>query len=672
MSVLSEAAARARKQLLDGDPAMALATAEGALEATLPTGAAPAAPAELLGLRLVAARAASGLGDLAEQRRQLEAAEALCRKHKLDALGPVLAQAAQAHLRLGDAGRAALAAEGAVAALAKDDPLAPKARLTLEEARAREKTAPGEDEAEEKRRDLQHARHPGPSTEQSERLLAMVDRLLEGDTDLDLAGTLDLVLAELVQAAHADRGFVLLREPGEGLVIRAARDARGEAIPDPHKEVSRKVAERAAAEQVALRVVRPDEDPRFAGSRSVKALELRAVVAAPLRYRRVDLGCVVLDRRGSRDVGFDDAAELLVDRFAKLASSMIVRARRREVERRRVDALQAFFARGAEQLRERFSAGRLKGESQAMFGLLRLLERVSATEARVLVRGESGTGKELVAQTIHENSLRRDGPFHAVNCAALPESLLEDELFGHVKGAFSGAEGEREGLFERAHLGTLFLDEIGDASSRLQAELLRVLQEGEVRRVGDGTVRKVDVRVIAATHQDLEAMVGEGRFREDLLYRLNVVQVRVPSLRERPDDIPILARAFEAEAKGIMGDPDKATSLGGEVMADLQRRAWPGNVRELKNVVTRLVTLGELASSPAATMPTTPGGPTPAMAWAPLPASDGEEILTLEETERRAIVRALRITGGAKQDAAERLGCSRRSLYTKIRQYGLE
>ena len=220
------------------------------------------------------------------------------------------------------------------------------------------------------------------------------------------------------------------------------------------RQVSRKIAERAASESIALRAVRPAEDPRFAGSRSAKALSLQAVVAAPLRYRRIDLGSVVLDRKGSDKVAFDDAAEALVARFAKVVSGLIVRTRKRDAERRRTEALEDLFSRGTEQLKERFVVEGFVGQSEATFRLFGLLERVAPSDARVLIRGESGTGKELVAHTIHANSPRREKPFHAVNCGALAETLLEDELFGHAKGAFTGADDDREGMFERADGGT--------------------------------------------------------------------------------------------------------------------------------------------------------------------------------------------------------------------------
>jgi Nif-specific regulatory protein len=561
---------------------------------------------------------------VAAEVKHLEAAEAVARENKLEVLGTVLRQLGEAHLKRNEPGRAAVALEESLEHLPAKDPMRERAQSALDEARQREE----EPEAEELPASTPVDPAEAASPEATERILAMIDRLLEGDPNMGLPELLDLILAELVTAAKADRGFVLLREPGEGLVIRAARDARGFTIVDPARQISRKIAERAASESIALRAVRPAEDPRFAGSRSAKALDLQAVVAAPLRYRRIDLGSVVLDRKGKK-VAFDDAAEALVARFAKLASGQIVRTRRRDAEKRRTEALEDLFARGSEQVKERVAVEGFVGQSEATYNLLRLLERLAPTDTRVLIRGESGTGKELVAKTIHKNSARAEAPFHAVNCGALAESLLEDELFGHVKGAFSGAEADREGLFEQSDTGTLFLDEIGDASPRLQAELLRVLQEGEVRRVGDQQVRKVDVRVLAATQ-----------------------------------DIPLLARHFAQEARGLLSDPSQGHPLTDETLEKLQTRDWPGNIRELRNAVQRLITVGDLAPQVTTTPKPVVG---PAHLRDPLAAAPEEEVLTLAEAERRAIVRALRKSGGAKKDAANLLGTSRRTLYNKIR-----
>jgi transcriptional regulator with GAF, ATPase, and Fis domain len=648
----SDERARARRYLLQGDPALALGTCEAAL--------AGADPERALALRVLAARAAGELGELPARIGHLEAAERLAREGGFDVLGEVLLQLGEAHLARNQPAHALHALEEAADLVGAEEPLRARLERLREEARSREAEAP---EAEAEADASPETLRPAAVPVAAERLLAMVDRLLEGDPDLPLPAVLDLILAELVEATGADRGFVLLREPDDRLVIRAARDRQGGAVPEPEREVSRAIAERAADEAIALRAVRPAEDPRFADSRSAKALDLRAVVAASLRYRRVSLGSVLLDRRGRSDVGFDDAAEDLVARFAKLASSLIVRTRRRDQARRRTEALEAMFSRGTEQVGGRLDTLGFVGESEAAYRLLRFLERVAPSEARVLIRGESGTGKELVARILHANSSRAEAPFLAINCAALPEALLEAELFGHAKGAFTGADEDRPGLFERASGGTLFLDEIGDASPRLQAELLRVLQEGEVRRVGDDRQRPVDVRVIAATHQDLEAMCAEGRFREDLYYRLNTLQVTVPPLRERREDIPLLAQRFAKRARARVPD---AQPLDDAALASLQTRDWPGNIRELENAVLSLVTLGELAHA----APTSPSGPQDLRV--PLGARDTDPVLTLAEAERRAIVRALRQTGGAKKEAAKLLGIGRRTLYNKIRAYGLE
>jgi Nif-specific regulatory protein len=651
-----EAAARARSYLLAGDPALAL----GACEAVL----AEAEPADALSLRLTAARAAGELGDLAAQVTHLEAAERLARAAKLDVLGSVLGQLGDAHLRRNEPARAAVALEEALANTDADDSARTRREEALEEARRREEEVDDEGSLAD---DAPQAAGGSPAalaaadSRAAERLYAMIDRLLESDPDHDLNRVLDVVLAELVQAVGADRGFLLLKAPGEALVVRAARDARGRPVPQPAKQVSRKIAERAASESRAMRAVRPAEDPRFAGSRSAKALDLRAVVAAPLRYRRVAMGSVVLDRRGQKDsekLPFSDSEEALVARFAKLATGVIVRTRRRDAEQQRARTMQDLFSRAAEHLEEEgFEVCGFVGKSEAAYQLLRFLEKVAPTDASILIRGESGSGKEMVARILHSNSPRRRARFEAVNCGALAESLLESELFGHVKGAFTGADTARPGIFERASGGTVFLDEIGDASSHLQAELLRVLQEGEVRRVGDQDVRRVDVRVLAATHQDLEEMVAEGRFREDLFYRLNMIQVSVPALRDRAQDIPDLARRFVEEAKSIMRDPSAARPLDDETLQAFQEREWRGNIRELRNAVLRHVAVGDLATDvPAPDV----GAP-----------RDGE-ILPLAELERRTIVAALRATGGAKNEAAKLLEISRRTLYNKIRHYGLE
>ncbi|OJT20918.1 hypothetical protein BO221_28900 [Archangium sp. Cb G35] len=305
-----------------------------------------------------------------------------------------------------------------------------------------------------------------------------------------------------------------------------------------------------------------------------------------------------------------------------------------------------------------------------------LLPRVAASDATVLVRGESGTGKELVARAIHAASPRLDGPFVSVNCAALPSSLLESELFGFERGAFTGAHSRRKGLIEAAEGGTLFLDEIGDMSLEAQARLLRVLQEREITRIGGREAVKVDLRVISATHRDLDAMASSGQFRSDLLYRLAVIPIHLPPLRERARDIPGLIEHFlekHARSKGLTPPrPDAETS----------RRAlaypWPGNVRELENFVERAVVLGHFDPESLRAPVAPRGAPGPVAAPAPAEVTavgDGPTVQTLRDAvasaERAAVIAALQAAKGQKTTAARLLGVSYKTLFNKIHEHGI-
>jgi two-component system, NtrC family, response regulator AtoC len=323
------------------------------------------------------------------------------------------------------------------------------------------------------------------------------------------------------------------------------------------------------------------------------------------------------------------------------------------------------------------------GRSAAMAEMEALLTRAAAGTATVLLRGESGTGKELAAKVVHDASPRRSGPFVKLHCAALPETLLESELFGYEKGAFTGAATRKPGRVELAGGGTLFLDEIGDITPQVQVKLLRLLQEREFERLGGTQTLKVDVRFVAATHRPLEEMVKKGEFREDLFYRLNVVPVWLPPLRTRPEDIEPLARHFlEVHAKANGRQP---FTLAADALQALQAQPWPGNVRQLQNFMERLVVLSdgpnltgedvarELARQPGL-MPTPPQGE-PMSAAAPAVAPTGSEPKTLEsqrrETERQALLDALKRAGDNRTLAARLLGISRRTLYNKLEEYGL-
>jgi len=303
----------------------------------------------------------------------------------------------------------------------------------------------------------------------------------------------------------------------------------------------------------------------------------------------------------------------------------------------------------------------LVGDSAAMAGLRELIGKVAATEATVLIRGESGVGKELVARALHDGSPRAGGPFIAVNCAAIAETLLESELFGYRKGAFTGADRDREGLFEAARGGTLFLDEIGEAGLPVQAKLLRVLEERKINRVGDPREREVDVRIVAATNRPLEQAIAAGRFREDLYYRLLVFPLDVPPLRQRADDIAALAERF-LDGLGRRGE-----GLAAGTVARLRAHAWPGNVRELRNVIERAhILAGSGPLRDAHVVIDVRGAPAPGG-----PAGAAPAELNLEQNERRLIRAALDRAGGNKSLAARLLGITRRTLYSRLKLLGM-
>ena len=304
---------------------------------------------------------------------------------------------------------------------------------------------------------------------------------------------------------------------------------------------------------------------------------------------------------------------------------------------------------------------RIIGESSRIQDLLEMIGYVAPTEASVLICGESGTGKELVAETLCRNSERSNGPFVTVNCAALAEGVLESELFGHEKGAFTGADRRREGKFVQADGGTLFLDEIGETTQAMQVKLLRVLQERELQRVGGSELVQVDVRILAATNLDLEKEVADGNFREDLYYRLNVVMLTVPPLRERGDDIELLARFFaEKYAKKNRRQLD---GISPECLNMLRSWSWPGNVRELENAIERGIILMRGTELTEKSLPLT------VQRGGSIAAAPAAGTATLEEAEKRFILKTLEETGGNKSEASRRLGITRKTLLNKLNRY---
>ncbi len=383
----------------------------------------------------------------------------------------------------------------------------------------------------------------------------------------------------------------------------------------------------------------------------------------PLTTARRRLGALVFTSKQPATYGGSDMP------FLQLVANQVAVAVENALAFQEIEALKDKLAKEKayleEEVRTEHHFGDIVGENAALRGILKQVETVAPTDSTVLVRGETGTGKELIARAVHELSPRQGRTFVKLNCAAIPTGLLESELFGHEKGAFTGAICQRIGRFELAHQGTLFLDEVGDIPLELQPKLLRVLQEHEFERLGGTKTIRVNVRLVAATHRDLAEMMSEGRFRSDLYYRLNVIPITLPPLRERLDDIPRLVRHFTQGFARRMGRTIE--SIPSLVMDALVRYPWPGNVRELQNVIERAVILSKgptLQVSAADLQPAT----------APTMAPPTAASITLTDAEREHILRALRDTNwvlGGPEGAAARLGMKRSTLHWKMKKLGI-
>jgi transcriptional regulator with GAF, ATPase, and Fis domain len=484
---------------------------------------------------------------------------------------------------------------------------------------------------------------------------------------LELEELLGRIVDMAVQVTGAQRGFLVLLD-GERV---EARVSRGAFPPELEADVgfSTGVVHEALRAGRGVLSVDASTDERFQEQRSVRQLELRAVLCVPFQHEEVR-GAVYLDHAELGET-FDEADLRAVTALSDQAAIAIGVLRQRErIEelnsrlRTRVATQEDELKRARAQLRRAGHTppvGGLVGESSAMLELHEVIQRLGPTALPVLVTGPSGAGKDLVARALHGHSSRADGPFVVVNSAALPDTLLESELFGHVRGAFTGANEDRAGLFVEADGGTFFLDEIGDLPLPLQAKLLRVLESGEVRPVGGSRTSRVEVRVVAATNRALPELVEEGKFRRDLYYRLNAAEIAVPSLADRPADIPLLAKHFLESLNEAHGRP---MTFGPPVMAALARRPWPGEVRELSNEVARLFFLadGDRVDDPGRIR-----APVSIAGGDPMPSS-----LALIDVERAAVVRALEAAGGKRARAAELLGISRAGLYTKLKRLGLD
>ena len=414
-------------------------------------------------------------------------------------------------------------------------------------------------------------------------------------------------------------------------------------------------------------------DPAYPLDRVAIERGYRSVLRVPLNLGRERIGSVLLASRQAhcftRSHGRDLLliAELVAVALAheRLATNLATESRRTAEAHARAQLLEQRVQVLAEEL-EGFTRHRVLGISRPWRDVLAQATKVAPTDTTVLLTGESGTGKEVVARFVHRGSARKDGPFVALNCAALPEQLLESELFGHERGAFTGAQATRAGRIEQAAGGVLFLDEVGEMSASVQAKFLRVLQEREYQRLGGLRTLRADVRVLAATNRDLKAAIARGMFREDLYYRLAVFDIELPPLRERAEDIPVMVDAFLEEIARNVGRP--AAGISAPARKLLAAYRWPGNVRELRNVLERAVILSEggligiehlpltLSSTSYEAMASAPASPSPA---------------SLPDTEREMILQALERSGDNKSKAARMLGLTRAQLHSRIEKYGI-
>jgi transcriptional regulator with GAF, ATPase, and Fis domain len=531
------------------------------------------------------------------------------------------------------------------------------------------------------------------------RTFARVTKALLSETEL--SALLRLIVDSALALVGGERGFVLMtgkagageevKDPRE-MKVRVARSFDRTDIPVPATRVSQGITRRVLESGRPLLSVDAGRDERFSAMASVEELRLRSVICFPIQLEGKTEGVLYLDNRMQRGAFRDDDLELadllagqaaIAIKNARLVSELRERNQRLLQSSEQIQSLNEQLGRKvrdrdselavvrAELGRERgrYDYASIVGASDEMKRVFSELDRIIATELPVMIHGESGTGKELIARAIHYNGPRREKPFVVENCAALPDSLLESELFGHVRGAFTGADRSKKGLLEQASGGTLFLDEIGDMSTEMQKKLLRVLQEGEVRPLGSNQVTKVDVRLLAASHEDLEEMVKAGKFREDLFYRVNVLALRLPPLRARREDIPLLAGALLARAAREANRP--APHLAHEVLAALSAYDWPGNVRELENEMRRVLLLAEDSVRIEHLTPALLLKKGPAAGAALLPLVVGDLRSAVESFERTAIDEALRRASGNKSRAAKELGISRFALQRKLEKYGL-
>ncbi|MGE5314412.1 MAG: sigma 54-interacting transcriptional regulator [Acidobacteriota bacterium] len=468
---------------------------------------------------------------------------------------------------------------------------------------------------------------------------------------LDPSALLEEVLTIAMTHLEAERGFILFDDGGDAHAVTVAASKNFSTSEAPNTlAASSSVVKSVLSTGVPVLTFDALTDERFEASTSIIAQKILSIICLPLREGDRIVGAMYLDSTRSRKAFTDESLKFLTV-FCHIASIAIANARefaqlKSENRRLRTTVAPNHLFPG------------LIGQSKPWLDAIDIVNRVLDVDVSVLITGESGTGKELIARAIHENGSRRQFPFVPVNCSAIPETLMESELFGHTRGAFTGALAERKGLFEVADGGVLFLDEVGEIPIHLQSKILRVIQEREIRKVGGTDVKKVNVRILAATNKNLHEEVSAGRFREDLYFRLNVVAVHLPPLRERKEDIPLLADHFFRRAAAVHGR--NVTGIDSSAMELLLSHSWKGNIRELQNTIERAVVLskGAVLTAEDLIVPSSPHA-----------HSLQKANMTLADFERELIEATLREMGGNRTRTAERLGVSLRWLQYRLKEW---
>jgi transcriptional regulator with GAF, ATPase, and Fis domain len=488
---------------------------------------------------------------------------------------------------------------------------------------------------------------PGRELAALKRLTAFSERLL---STYELDRVLESLMDECIEVTRADKGFLILMESNQ-LRIKVARNVQRETIEDAVERVSDSIVARVVRQQRPLILADALDDPDFNASESVVNLKLLSVMCAPLMHRGALFGLIYLgnDRLVNR---FDQKALDTLTIFATQASLLIQNALL-------VNELKLENVTLKTRLEEH-TYGDLIGACQGMRDVYRRVDKIAPTDISVLVTGETGTGKELIAREIHRHSLRAGGPFIAINCGAIPENLLESELFGHVRGAFTGAVTTKAGRFQAAIGGTLFLDELGELPLQLQVKLLRALQEKVVYKVGDNRPEPVDIRVVAATNRTLEDEVRRGTFREDLFFRINVVTLRLPPLRERGDDIAVLARFFLNACAKEFGS--RARGFTPAAMVAMKKYGWSGNIRELENRIKKAAVLADKPLLGPEDLDLRPENLPPILALAQ----------AKEEFQKRYINEVLERNGGNRTKTAKDLGVDPRTVFRHLEKLEAE